>query len=83
VNEQGCNIKETWDRVNLKFIFRRTVNAIVMNLWHELVQIASSIPFNEEDAIVCQYNSLGKYSVQSLYVIVSDRGMRQILTPIM
>jgi hypothetical protein len=36
----------------LKFIFRRTVNAIIMNLWYELVQIASSIPFNEEDAIV-------------------------------
>jgi hypothetical protein len=46
--------------VNLKFIFRRTVNIRVMNLWHELVQIVSSISFNEEDdAIVWQYNSSG------------------------
>jgi hypothetical protein len=81
VNEQECTIKEAWDGVNLKFTFRRTVNVRVMNLWHELVQIASSISFNEEeDAIVWQYNSSGKYSVQSLYAIVNDRGMRQIFT---
>jgi hypothetical protein len=60
------------------------VNVRVLNIWHELVQIASSISFNEEeDAIVWQYNSSGKYLVQSLYAIMNDRGMRQIFIPIM
>jgi hypothetical protein len=63
VNEHECTIKEAWDGVNLKFTFRRIVNVRVMNLWHELVQIASSISFNEEEDIVWQYNSSGKYSV--------------------
>jgi hypothetical protein len=64
VNEHECTIKEAQDGVNLKFTFRRTVNVRVMNLWHELVKIASSISFNEEeDDIVWQYNSSGKYLV--------------------
>jgi hypothetical protein len=52
-----------------------------MNQWEELLQIASSIELSDvEDAIIWQYNSTGKYSVQSLYAIINDRGMRQIYT---
>jgi hypothetical protein len=82
-NEQGKTIKEAWDGVNLRFTFRRTVDSHLLNQWEEL-QIASSIELTgEEDSVIWQYNSTGKYSVQSLYAIVNDTGMRQIYTPVM
>jgi hypothetical protein len=55
-----------------------------MQLWYELVQIAGDIQFTDEsDVIIWQFNSSGRYSVQSLYVVVNDRGMRQVFTPVM
>jgi hypothetical protein len=33
--------------------------------------------------IIWQYNSSGKYSVQSLYAVVNDRGIKQVFTPVM
>jgi hypothetical protein len=61
----------------LKFTFRRTVDSRVMQQWYEVLQIASSISFKEEeDAIIWKFDSKGMYSVQSLYVIVNDRGVR-------
>jgi hypothetical protein len=55
-----------------------------MEQWLEVLQIASCLQFNDEgDALIWQYNSTGKYSVQSLYAIVNDRGIRQIFTPVM
>jgi hypothetical protein len=70
--------------VNLKFTFSIFVNATATNLWHELVQVASSIIFTEEeDAIVWLFNLTGRYSFQSLYSIVNDRVVMQVFTPIM
>jgi hypothetical protein len=41
-----------------------------MNQWEELFKIASSIELTrDEDTIVWQYSSNGKYSVQTLYAI--------------
>jgi hypothetical protein len=38
----------------------------IMQQWYELKQIANSVSFVEEDdSIIWQYNSSGKYSVQS------------------
>jgi hypothetical protein len=55
-----------------------------MQLWYELVQITGDIQFNDEsDAIIWQFNSFGRYFVQSLYVVVNDRGTRQVFTPVM
>jgi hypothetical protein len=54
-----------------------------MDLWLELVQIAESIRFSDEpDAFIWKYNSSGRYSVQSLYGIVNDTGVKQIFTPL-
>jgi hypothetical protein len=75
VNEQGVTIKKAWDGVNLKFTFRRMVNRELMDQWLELVQITGSIHLsNDEDAIIWQYESKGRYSVQSLYAVVNNRG---------
>jgi hypothetical protein len=75
VNEHGKAICEVWDGENLRFTFRWTVDQVVMNQWHELLEIASSLNLrNEEDAIIWQYSSSGVYSVQSLYTIVNNGG---------
>jgi hypothetical protein len=61
----------------MKFTFRRTADRRVMNQWLELLQIAGSIRFNDEpDALIWKYNSSGRYSVQSLYVIINDQGVK-------
>jgi hypothetical protein len=84
VSEQGRTVEEAWDGLNFKFTFRRTVNREVMKLWEEVKQIASSIQLkDEEDSIIWQFNSSGKYSVQSLYAVLNDRGLRQVYTPVM
>jgi hypothetical protein len=74
---------EAWDGVNLKFTFRRTVDHRLMDQWYEVVQISSSINFKEEeDVIIWKFNSKGIYSVQSLYGVINDRGVRHIHTPV-
>jgi hypothetical protein len=46
-----------------------------MYQWHDLVQISYSIQFSkDDDAIIWQYNSTGRYLVQSLYAIINNRG---------
>jgi hypothetical protein len=68
----------------LKFTFRITVNRRFLNLWYELQEIARSIRYSEEpDAIIWKFNSSGKYSVRSLYVVINDRGVKQVFSPVM
>jgi hypothetical protein len=77
-------VREAWDDLHLRFTFKRTVDSRTLNLWHEVVQIASGIQYSEEeDAIIWQFASSGKYLVQTLYVVVNDRGIKQVYTPIM
>jgi hypothetical protein len=84
VNEQGKSVDDAWDGMNLKFTFRRIVNREVMGMWEEVKQIASSIhKSDEEDSIIWQFNSTERYSVQSLYVVINDKGVRQVYTPVM
>jgi hypothetical protein len=55
----------------------------VLAQWMEMQQIASSISFTDEpDTMIWYFNSSGRYSVQSLYGIVTDRGVRQFFTPV-
>ena len=52
-----------------------------MNLWEEVFQIASSLILStEDDSIIWNFDSSGKYSAQSLYDIVNDRGIKQLYT---
>ena len=84
INEKGSSIADVWDGTNLKMTFRRTVSEHLMNLWEELLAIASSISFSEEkDSLIWELNSQGVYSVQTLYAIVSVRGIKQVYTPMM
>jgi hypothetical protein len=55
-----------------------------MALRHEILQIASDIQFrDEEDAIIWQFASSGKYLVQIMYDVINDRGIKQVYTPVM
>jgi hypothetical protein len=57
---------------------------MLLEQWQKIVQIAESVQFSEEDdAILWQFSSSGKYSVQSLYTVVNNRGIRQVYTPVM
>jgi hypothetical protein len=53
-----------------------------MLLWEKLMQVASSIKFSDNyDDIIWQYESKGKYLVQSLYSIMSFRGVTPVYVP--
>jgi hypothetical protein len=84
INEQGYAVRDAWDGINLRCTFRRTVDNRLMQQWIEIMQIANSIQFGEEnDAIIWKFNSTGKYSVQSLYAVVNERGIKHVYTPVM
>jgi hypothetical protein len=83
VNEKGYTIRDACDGLNLKFTFRMTVNCRGMRLWQELLQIASDIAFRDEsDQMIWQFSLTERYSVQTLYGVVNDRGIKQIFTPV-
>jgi hypothetical protein len=54
----------------------------MLNMWDELVNLVTTIEMsNEEDALICQYQSNGVYSSQSLYSIINFRGVTPVFVP--
>jgi hypothetical protein len=55
---------------------------MLMSQWLEVVQIASTLQYSEEeDIMIWKFDSSGKF-FQSLYAVINDRGVRQIFTPV-
>ena len=55
------------------------IDSWVMNLWQEVLQLASTIDFSEEeDSLIWTFNSSGIYSSQSLYRVILFRGVKPI-----
>jgi hypothetical protein len=80
----NCAVRDAWDVTNLRCTFHRIVDNRLMQQWYEILQIADSIQFGDEnDAIIWKFNSTGKYSVQSLYAVINDRGVKHVYTPVM
>lgn len=53
-----------------------------MNLWLEVVQLASTIVFaDEEDSLIWMFNSNGVYFSQPLYKIINFRGIMPVYVP--
>jgi hypothetical protein len=51
----------------------------LMNMWDEVVQLATTICFsNEEDNLIWHFSSNEIYSSQSLYKIINNRGVLPI-----
>jgi hypothetical protein len=62
--------------------FRRTFTEDMMAQWYELLEIAKTISFSQdEDQLIWQYNSSGVYSSSSLYAIINFRGVKPIYLP--
>jgi hypothetical protein len=54
-----------------------------MNQLPEILQIAESLLFSEDkDAVIWQLSSNDKYSVQTLYAVVSDMGVKHVFTQV-
>jgi hypothetical protein len=49
VNEKTGTVRDLWDGVNLRCTFRRTVGDRLEQLWSEVLQLASTIEFSEEE----------------------------------
>lgn len=76
VNEQNATVATLWDGDQLKVTFRRCFNHALMTQWYEVLNIAQSINFSDEDdAIIWKYESKGTYSVSSLYAVINFRGV--------
>jgi hypothetical protein len=64
--------KIVWDGENLMLTLRRSMSSSTMNLWWELLSLMALS--KEEDQILWNFTSSGKYTVQSLYDVINRRG---------
>lgn len=71
VNEKKITLADVWDGSNVKCTFRRCADVKLMNMWLEVVQLAQTIQFFEEESLIWQFDSKGQYTSQSLYIIVN------------
>ena len=63
INEKASTIADLWDGTDLKCTFRRTVDSNLNRMWLEVIQIASTISFtDEEDTLIWQFTTNGVYS---------------------
>jgi hypothetical protein len=82
VNQQMMTIADLWDGQQLRSDFKRTFTPEMMNLWFEIVEIAKTIYFcEEEDQLIWKYESSGVYSSKSLYAIMNFRGVQPVYLP--
>jgi hypothetical protein len=73
---------DLWDDTDLKCTFRRGADDRLMLRWQEIIQLASSIAFtDDEDSLIWTFNSKGTYSSQSLYKVINFRGIKSIFVP--
>jgi hypothetical protein len=73
--QQGKTVQEVWDGVNLMLTFKRNVSSNLMNMWWELYGLIEGISLSgEQDHLLWSFTATGKYSVQTLYVVINHRG---------
>jgi hypothetical protein len=78
-NQQGKSISQVWDGETLMLSFTRTVSENLLNLWFDLVGIMEEVSLTDEpDHIIWSFSSTGKYSVQSLYAIINNHGVKPV-----
>jgi hypothetical protein len=79
VNEKNKSVASLWDGTDLKCSFSRTGDENMLVLREEVCQIASTINYSdEEDSMIWQFSSDGRFSVQSLYKVVNFRGIQPV-----
>jgi hypothetical protein len=82
-DQVGVSVAEVWDGSEVKRSLRRNFSEARLQKWAELVEIVSSIRYNDDDgdALVWQYESKGVYSSKSLYSIINCRGVKPVYIP--
>ncbi|WVZ90240.1 hypothetical protein U9M48_036556 [Paspalum notatum var. saurae] len=79
VNEKSDIVASLWDGERLRSSFRRTLSSEMYLLWEEILQLARTIEFKEEeDSLVWQLSTSGFYSSQTLYKVVNFRGVEVV-----
>jgi hypothetical protein len=79
VNEKNKSVASLWDGTDLKCSFSRMGDENMLELWEEVCQIASTINYSdEEDSMVWQFSSNGRFNVQSFYKVVNFRGIQPV-----
>ena len=82
LNEKTQSVFNLWYGTNLKCTFRRCVDDRLMNLWLEVVQLASTISFSDdEDSLIWQFTRDGLCSSQSLYRVINFRRIMPVHVP--
>ena len=82
VNEKNSTIADLWDGNELKCTFRRTVSPTLSRKWLEVVQLASTIELTGgEDNLIWQFTSDGIFTSQSMYKVISFRGVVPVFVP--
>jgi hypothetical protein len=71
-----------WDGHEIRGALRRTFTEGIMIQWQEILEVARSISFsNEDNQLLLQYNSSRIYSSSSLYAIINFRGIAHVYLP--
>jgi hypothetical protein len=78
-NQQGKTINQVWDGETLMLSFTKTVSENLINLWFDLVGIMEEVSLTDEpDHIIWSFSFTGKYSVQSLYAVINNHGVKPV-----
>jgi hypothetical protein len=80
--QQTQTIRELWDGEQIRGTFRRIFSDEMMVSWLEIIEIAKTISYSDEnDQLIWQYETNGIYSSSSMYAIVNFRGIQPIYLP--
>jgi hypothetical protein len=81
-NQQTKTVAKPLDGITLRCSFRRTFSDEMMSQWHEILSIANSITFYEDDdQLLWSYEINGVYSSKSMYALFNFRGVTPIFLP--
>jgi hypothetical protein len=81
-NEKTKSIAEVWVEGEMRLSFRRSFSENMLQVWNSLCDVVESLVLNNDsDALVWEYEKSRIYSSQSLYAVISFRGVTYVHIP--